>query len=142
MQWRMLAICSPINQQAIKSAITAWSLDVTWCLTLQEGRHSLRRGSHTLVLCEAELPDGTYQEAISLLKHKADQIRIIVVAGSHSEEDYRRAIELGAFDVISTPFSRIDLQWIIMQAIQGHPALREKSSKGGLQAGRRSLVFA
>ena len=129
MQWRMLAICSTENRQVIQSAILEWSLEVCWCLTLQEARRGLRRGNHALVLCEAELPDGTYQDVMTLLKHKLDQIRVIVLAESHSEDCYRQAIELGAFDVISAPYKRTDVQWIIMQAVQSHPATTERFEK-------------
>lgn len=135
MPWRMLVICSAENRRVIESAILEWSLEVCWFLTLREARRGLRRGNHALVLCEAELPDGTYQDVITLLKHKLDQIRVIVLAESHSEDGYRQAIEVGAFDSISAPYKRTDVQWIIMRAVQ------DTSKKGGPR-GRHSLAFA
>ena len=142
MPWRMLAICSIENRRVIESAILAWSLEVCWCLTLQEARRGLRRGNHALVLCEAKLPDGTYQDVMSLLKQKLDQIRVIVLAESHSEDGYRQAIEMGAFDAISAPFRRTDFQWIIMQAVQGHPATTGASKNGRPRGGPTSFAFA
>ncbi len=142
MRWRMLAICSLKNRQLIESAILEWSLEVCWCLTLKEARRGLRRGNHALVLCEAELQDGTYLDVLATLKHKLDQIRVIVLAESHSEVGYNHAIESGAFDVISSPCSRTDVQWIIMQAVQGHPAIPDASKKSGPREGHRSLAFA
>ncbi len=141
MRWRMLVICSTENRQVIESAILEWSLEVCWCLTLQEARRGLRRGNHALVLCEAELPDGTYEDVMTLIQRKLDQIRVIVLAESHSEDGYRQAIELGAFDVISAPYRRTDVQWIIMQAVQSHPATIAASKKGGTPGGH-SLAFA
>ena len=142
MRWRMLVICSTENRQVIESAILEWSLEVCWCLTLQEARRGLRRGNHALVLCEAELPDGTYGDVITLLKQKLDQIRVIVLAEAYSEDSYRQAIELGAFDVISAPYRRTDVQWIIMQAVQSHPATAATSKKGRTGGGHPSLAFA
>lgn len=142
MRWRMLAICSTENRQLVKSAILEWSLEVCWCSTLQEARRSLQRGNHALVLCEAELPDGTYQDVLRLLKDKLDQIRVIVLAESHWEDCYRQAIEMGAFDVISAPHGRTDVQWIILQALQGHPAATSGSRKGGRRRGQSSLAVA
>jgi DNA-binding NtrC family response regulator len=141
MQWRMLVICSNENRQVIESAILDWSLEVCWCLTLQEARRGLQRGNHVLVLCQAELPDGTYQEVMTLIKHKLDHIRVIVLAEAYSEDSYRQAIELGAFDVISAPYKRTDVQWIIMQAVQSHPAATDASKEGGTP-GHPSLAFA
>lgn len=142
MRWRMLAICSAENRHVIQSAILEWSLEVCWCLTLQEARRGLRRGNHALVLCEAELPDGTYEDVMKVLRHKLDRIRVIVVSAPPSEHCYSQATEMGAFDVISGPCKRTDVQWIIMQAIQGHPATTSSSRKGRSPRGPSAFAFA
>ncbi len=126
----------------IQSAILEWSLEVCWCLTLQEARRGLRRGNHALVLCEAELPDGTYEDVMKVLRHKLDRIRVIVVSAPPSEHCYSQATEMGAFDVISGPCKRTDVQWIIMQAIQGHPATTSSSRKGRSPRGPSAFAFA
>ncbi|MGA2373878.1 MAG: response regulator [Candidatus Sulfotelmatobacter sp.] len=141
MRWRMLAICSAENRHVIQGAIMEWSLEVCWCLTLQDARRGLRRGNHALVLCEAELPDGTYRDVMKLLQHKLDRIRVIVVSALPSEHCYIQAMEMGAFDVISGPCKRTDVQWIIMQAIQGHPATTS-SRKGRSPGGPSAFAFA
>jgi two-component system, NtrC family, response regulator PilR len=123
MRWRMLAICSSESRLVVESAISRWSLEVGWCSNLQEARRSLRRGTHSLILCEAKLPDGTYQDVIQLLEHKLSQVRVIVMSEAESE-DYDEAIRLGVFDVIASPCRRTDVQWIIMRAVQGHPQLQ------------------
>lgn len=115
----MMAICSPENRQVVQSAIVEWSLEVCWCSTLQEARRGLRRGKHALILCEAELPDGTYQDVMELLGPNLDQISVIVLSDIHSENCHSQAVEMGAFDVIPTPCTRTDVQWIIMQVVQG-----------------------
>jgi DNA-binding NtrC family response regulator len=139
MRWRMLAICSIENRQAIENAVTEWSLDTCWCQTLQQARRGLRRGNHALVLCEAELPDGTYRDVMRLLKRKLDNIRVIVL--SPSEDCYSQAIEMGAFDVIASPCTRTDVQWMIMQAVQGHPATTHVLRKRRAQGGHSSFAF-
>lgn len=105
----------------VESAIERWSLDVGWYSSLQDARRSLRRGTHSLVLCEEKLPDGTYQDVMQLLAHKLGRIRVIVMSESELEECYSEAMEKGVFDVIATPCRRTDVQWIIMHAVQGHP---------------------
>ena len=125
----MLAICSTQNRKVVESAIERWSLDVGWYSSLQDARRSLRRGTHALVLCEAKLPDGTYQDVMELLSHKLGRIRVIVMSESELEEGYSEAMEKGVFDVITTPCRRTDVQWMIMHAVQGHP---QGHPKGGL----------
>ena len=124
MRWRLLAICSAENRQAVESAIAKWSMEVTWCSTVQEARRRLRRGSYGLVFCEAKLSDGTYKDVIRLLGHKLDQTRVILLSDAPNEECYSQAIEQGVFDVIPASFQRTDVQWIFMQAVQGHPRRR------------------
>lgn len=121
MRWRMLAICSNQSRKIVESAIERWSLEVGWYTSLHEARRSLRRGTHSLVLCEANLPDGTYRDVIQLLQHKMGQIRVIVMSESDLDDCYREAMDKGVFDVIATPCRRTDVQWIIMHAVQGHP---------------------
>jgi DNA-binding NtrC family response regulator len=142
MRWRMLVICSTENRRVIESAILEWSLEVCWCSTLQQARRGLRRGNHALVLCEAELPDGTYQNVMMMLKHKLDRVRVVVLAEAYSEDAYRQAIELGAFDVISAPYKRTDVQWIVMQAVRSHPAAGRASKKGGTGESHPALALA
>lgn len=117
----MLAICSTQNRKVVENAIERWSLEVGWYSSVQEARRSLRRGTHSLVLCEAKLPDGTYEDVMHLLEHKLGQTRVIVMSESDLEEWYSTAMEKGVFDVIATPCRRTDVQWIIMHAVQGHP---------------------
>ena len=95
----MLAICSTQSRKVVESAIERWSLEVGWCASLQEARRSLRRGTHSLILCEAKLPDGTYQDVMRLLAHKLGRVRVIVMSESDLEECYSEAIEMGVFDV-------------------------------------------
>jgi len=142
MRWRMLAICSTDNRQVVESALVEWSLDVSWCLTLQEACRGLQRGNHALVFCQAELPDGTYKDVMKLLKDKLAKIRVIVLSDSHLEDCYSQAIEMVAFDVISGPCRRTDVQWVIMHAVQGHPAATSGSKKGGPQRRPNSIAFA
>jgi DNA-binding NtrC family response regulator len=142
MRWRMLAICSPENRRAVESAIAEWSLEVCWCLTVQEARRSLRRGNHALVLCQADLPDGTYHDVMKLLMQKLDLIRVIIVSDLHPEQSYSQAIEMGAFDVLSTPYGRTDVQWTIMHALQSHPATTNGSRKRRQSGTPDSLAVA
>ena len=66
MRWRLLAICSAENLQAVESAIAQWSLKMTCCSTVQESRRRLRRGSYGLIFCEAKLPRW-YKDVVRLL---------------------------------------------------------------------------
>ena len=129
MRWRMLAICSLENWEVVQSATINWAMEVGWCSTLLEARRGLQRGGHSLVLCEAELPDGTYHDVMRLLQYKPCQTRVIVLSNSPAQDCYHQAIAMGVFDVIPAPTSRTDIQWTSMQAVQGcapAPAPRER----------------
>jgi DNA-binding NtrC family response regulator len=138
----MLAICSAENRKIVESAIERWSLEVGWCSSLQEARRSLRRGTHSLILCEAKLPDGTYQDVMQLIAHKLGRVRVIVMSEPDVGEFYREATELGVFDVLATPCRRTDVQWIIMHAVQGHPQGKNACLEPASETAEGSKVVA
>jgi DNA-binding NarL/FixJ family response regulator len=88
-----------------------------WCSNLDEARHALRRRKQPLVLCEAQLPDGSFRDVCELLGPRLKSTRLIIVTSADLEACYDEAMGLGAFDVILGPCSRTDFQWILMRAI-------------------------
>jgi DNA-binding NtrC family response regulator len=118
---RVLTICSDANRQAIESAMANWSLELQFCSSLQEARGALRRGTrHPVVLCEDQLPDGSYREVLQLLGPRISRTHVIVLAAADLDDCYREACALGAFDVIANPCQRTDVQWIVIRAFQDH----------------------
>jgi DNA-binding response OmpR family regulator len=137
MQFRLLAICSTENRDLLHNAFAHWSLKIGWCSTLGEARHALRRRKHPLVLCEAQLPDGSFRDVCELLGRRLKNTRLIILTSNDLETCYSEAIGLGAFDVMLGPCSRTDLQWILMRAI--HTIL---SSANGNSAGVEPMSAA
>ena len=130
MHWRLLAICSSENRDLITSAMAHWSVDVGWFHCLADAKHSLRRRKHPLVLCEAELPDGTYHDVCRLLGSRLNETKVIVISGADLDECHAEATRIGAFDVIASPCSRTDLQWILMRAVQSCPKVKTLPKAG------------
>ena len=120
MRWRVLAICSEANRQAVQTAMSNWSLEVQSCSTVQEARSALRGGRHPVILCEDRLPDGSYEDILKLLGGKLERTRVVVMAATDLDECYRQAHALGVFDVIASPCQRTDVQWIVIRAVQDH----------------------
>jgi len=120
MRWRVLTICSEANRQAVETAMASWSLDLRFCTTLQDARTALRSGRQPIVLCEENLPDGSYQDVLRLLGSKLHRTRVIVLSDADLDQRYNEARAAGAFDVIASLCKRTDVQWIVIRAVQDH----------------------
>ena len=136
MRFRLLAICSAENRDLLHNALAHWSLKIGWCPSLSEARRALRSRKHSLVLCEAQLPDGSYRDVCEVLGPRIKNTRLIIVTMADLETCYSEAIALGAFDVMLAPCSRTDLQWMLMRAIHSTVS----ASANGSSSDTNSLV--
>lgn len=113
----MLIISTEANCKIAKSAMSQWVLEPICCSSLQEARMVLVDVAPSLIFCDEQLPDGTFQDLLPMLNRTAKS-RLVVITSSTDDEKYEEAIALGAFDVILSPCRRSDVQWIAIRAIQ------------------------
>ena len=71
----------------------------------------------SLIFCEDTLSDGTYRDILRS-PGKAIKTRLVVISEVSDDQKYNEAKQLGAFDVISSPCRRSDIQWMVIRAIQ------------------------
>jgi len=127
--WRILIIGTEANRNLVKSAISHWATQPVWCSTLREARDFLPDASLSLIFCEDTLPDGTYHDLLRTVGKPVKDRFVVISSTPDLDEIYDEATELGAFDVIASPCSRSDVQWMVVRATQdvrhaGSPAHR------------------
>ena len=101
----------------IEEAIQSWGFETVVRASLEDSRESLRRQDFALIFCEDECEDGTYRDLLSMVR---DNKIPVVVMTPLAEQGcvLGEAIELGALDVLPSPFSRQDVQWMVISATQ------------------------
>jgi DNA-binding NtrC family response regulator len=103
------------NRRAIEEVTRAWMIDAIVCSSLQESRAVLSKQGVAAVFCEDRLTDGTYRDLLPIVP----KVPVIVMISDGKDESAdREAIALGALDVIGSPCSRQDVQWMIIRTIQ------------------------
>jgi DNA-binding NtrC family response regulator len=71
-----------------------------------------------LVLCAAELEDGSYRDLLRELKLANWKRPVVVVFRLGEWKEYLEAIRQGAFDCIAPPYRRSEIARIIESALQ------------------------
>ena len=113
----MLIISTKANCEIAKSAMSHWALDPICCSSLREARALLLDAGASLIFCDAQLQDGTYQDLLRTLDKTATAHFVVITSGP-DDEKYEEAMGSGAFDVIVSPCRRTDVQWMVIRAMQ------------------------
>jgi DNA-binding NtrC family response regulator len=113
----VLIISTTANCEIAKSAMSHWALDPICCSSLREARALLLDAGASVIFCDAQLQDGTYQDLLRTLD-KTTTNHFVVITSAPDDEKYEEAMQLGAFDVIVSPCRRSDVQWIVIRAMQ------------------------
>jgi two-component system response regulator PilR (NtrC family) len=91
-----------------------------------------------LVFTDAQLPDGTWADILTVAEKALLPVNVIVVARLVDTRFYVEVIEAGAFDFIAPPFNATDLAYVIRSAVDNVIARRtarlrrESSAEDGL----------
>jgi DNA-binding NtrC family response regulator len=106
------------NRDVVTAAMSHWSIEAVPCSGVVEARTLLPSARPSLIFCEEDLPDGTYRELLNDVS-KAAKMRVVVISrDAELDEHYNEALALGAFDMITSPCRRSDVQWIAIRAMQ------------------------
>jgi two-component system phosphate regulon response regulator PhoB len=74
------------------------------------GRRALERKGHDVLILDIFLPDGSGWEILKFVRSELHlTLPVIVLTGHRQDEFAKRAIELGADDYVTKPFSPRDL---------------------------------
>jgi len=74
------------------------------------GESAIRANGHALVILDVNLPGGTGLELLRLIRHELGRTTpVIMLSGQKQEDNIVRALEWGANDYVTKPFSPREL---------------------------------
>jgi DNA-binding NtrC family response regulator len=85
----------------------------------------LSNSGFSLIFCEDQLTDGTYQDLLGSTVKPAKSRFVVLSPTPEADDKYEEAMRLGAFEMIASPCRKSDVQWIVIRAMQ------EESRRGG-----------
>jgi len=92
-----------------------------------------------VMICEADLPDGNWRDALSLLNRSADPPLLIVTSRDADERLWAEVLNLGGYDVLPQPF---DLPEVIRILGLAWRHWKESNHSGTVAASPAPLSFA
>ena len=120
----------PPIRRLLRTTLTAAGYRVAEAETATAGLRSLTVEKPDLVILDLGLPDHSGIELIAEIR-RASQVPIVVLSARHDERSMVAALDLGADDYVSKPFSMAEL----MARLRG--ALRHAfQAQGELPAGK------
>jgi len=121
---RVLAVCCDAEScQAIEDAVQPWRFETVACPSFQESINLLEREDFTLVFYEDGCSDQTYRDLQAMLRSSKAPV-IVMTPLDDPKSVFREAISLGALDVLPSPCSKRDVQWMVIRATQHKPLTR------------------
>lgn len=116
-QFEVLVVSSDLeNRRNLSKILLKDGLDPLCVSTLRECQEILAGRRIALVFCDAHVTDGSYEDLLAAHRSKESKPRVVITSLHANWDEFRKAIRLGAFDVISSPCRPTDVEWMIIQA--------------------------
>ena len=105
-------------RQALSRTLEKIGYDVVVAEDGQAGLDRLRQGGIHIVLADLKMPKLSGQELLKAAKAIAPDVEVIVITGHGTVEEAVEAMKEGAYDFITKPFKRIQLEKTIRKAAE------------------------
>jgi DNA-binding NtrC family response regulator len=113
----ILAVISEIgDRQMVCRILDDAGLKPTFASTIHEARDVLLYKPMHLVICSAQLQDGTFRELLSLIP-KPFEGMVILCSGTCPSGVRIDALDLGILDYVNYPLQPEEVQWVIRGAL-------------------------
>ena len=86
---------------------------VNSCATIVSGLGTLRQRPFEVVVCERDLPTGSWQDVLEQVTILPDPPSLIVTSRLADERLWAEALNLGAYDVLAKPFNRAEAMRVL-----------------------------
>jgi DNA-binding NtrC family response regulator len=103
--------CSSIRQILRNDC---WQIE--YARNLEEAAKHLKRLAASVIICERDLPDGTWKDLLQRTKEFEPAPSMLVVSRQADERLWSDVLNLGGYDVMPKPFERRDAVRIISMA--------------------------
>lgn len=102
--------------------------------TCQQGLSILREGAVSIVICERDLPDGTWKDILQALDMLCDRPYLIVMSRLADDYLWVEVLNLGGYDVLAKPLDHKEVARAIDSALENwsqQQCHRERAMKAG-----------
>jgi DNA-binding NtrC family response regulator len=106
-----LLLISPFREdlETLKDILSS-DCTIIGTASCREALFFLCRGRVPVIVCERDLPDGTWKDLLSHLAEFQEMPALIVTSKFANEELWAEVMDLGGFDVVAKPFSELEVK--------------------------------
>ena len=105
-------------REALSRTLEKFGYEVILAEDGQAGLDRLREGEIHILLADLQMPRLSGQELLKAAKTIAPDVEVIVITGHGTVEDAVEAMKEGAYDFITKPFKRVQLERTIRRAAE------------------------
>jgi two-component system response regulator HydG len=110
------------DDQAVREALSRMLEKIGYAVEVAEdgqaGLDRLRQGGVHILLADLKMPKLSGQELLKAAKAIAPDVEVIVITGHGTVEDAVEAMKEGAYDFITKPFKRVQLEKTLKKAAE------------------------
>jgi len=115
---KVLAVSlAPDDQRTLETMFHQLPWRLTKAATLAQGLRQAMSGNVPVVLCERDLPGGTWRRLFVETRDLAHPPRLIVVSRLADERLWAEVLNLGGHDVLATPFAADEVRRVLSYAV-------------------------
>jgi len=102
------------------------SLVIVHASCLKDASNKLETGGFQVILCEADLEDGNWMDALRLARRQGAEL--VVTHPWADASFWAEAINLGAYDLLAQPFQRTEVRRVLASAVGAKIAFSSQRS--------------
>ena len=108
----LVAFADPEQRQVISAFLTQCGFCPVVANSIREITAALAEQRLSLIFCSSELPDGSFRDVLAEV-HRTTKVPVVVASRTGCWEEYLKALQQGAFDLIATPCRADELRHIV-----------------------------
>lgn len=112
----------PEDRHALARMLVRCGLKPVLSASVERSRGLLARRPVRLIFCDDELPDGSVARLLEEVRNGHSGIPVVVISRLENWDEYLRAMRLGAFDYISSPLRRAEVERVVAKILDETPA--------------------
>ena len=106
------------NLKTIRAVLAEDGVSTICASTVKETREALANTPVSIVICDRELPDGSFKDLLHLAKQERPEVLVVVTSCTDDWKESVAAKQLGVFEVIPSPCQRSNVEWVVITALR------------------------
>jgi DNA-binding NtrC family response regulator len=112
----MIASSDLESRQALNRILVQEGYETICASRISECLEVLSQQEIALIFCERHLADGSYRDLLKGSRPLNQKLRVVVTSRQADWDEYKEALQTGAFDLIMSPCQPTDVLWTIIHA--------------------------